>query len=108
SGGADEAPDPFKTPVANLCPNATWAAGYYIGELMPLKPEQYRSAVVVGDDTNVRDGAGFESRTVLTLDRNAPVTIVGEAWDSGCNQWMQVQINSKRHWMNGNTLRLGS
>jgi hypothetical protein len=27
--------------------------------------------------------------------------VTGEAWDSACNQWMQVQVEGDRNWVSG-------
>jgi uncharacterized protein YgiM (DUF1202 family) len=94
------------TPVASLCPQATWTTGYYIGELIPLAVAQYKSAIVLSRVANVRPGAGFDSAPTGSLAQNEPVIILGEAWDRGCNQWMQVQIGAQRRWMHGYDLRL--
>ena len=94
-------------PVTEVCPEATWADGYRLWELMALPEDQYKRAEVIGDPSNVRRGAGFESEVAFTLGAGSQVTITGETWDGGCNQWMQVQIGvgDEIYWMHGNLLQ---
>lgn len=108
-GGIGEGPPPEsfrpRTPVISLCPQATWTAGYYIHELIPLAASQYRSAIVAGDRVQARRGAGFAFDSVTILERGEPVIVTGEAWDQGCNQWMQVQARGRRNWIHGDLLQ---
>lgn len=92
--------------VSVRCPDATWAEGFQIGELIALAPDQYKRAEVVGSPSNGRSGAGFNSPVVATLSKGNPVTVMGEAWDGGCNQWMQVQVDNRVLWMHSSTLQL--
>lgn len=87
------------------CPqNPVWMEGFGFQNLVKLNPRQYRSARVNVSDGRVRDRAGFESNVAFTLPRNATVTVIGEAWDTGCNQWMRVRTDRGDYWMHGNTL----
>ncbi len=95
-----------QTPVTQQCPQATWMAGYQIWELMPLAPNQYKTATVTGSAVNVRQGAGFDSVVVFTLPFDYQVTITGESWDLACNQWMRIRIGTQDYWMHGDYLRL--
>ncbi len=97
---------PAQIPVTSMCPEATWAAGYAIGELIPLAQRQYKVGLITNGPSNVRSGAGFESPVLFTLNAGEQVTIAGEAWDIGCNQWMYVIVNSQFYWMHGSQLRM--
>ncbi len=91
--------------VVDQCPEALWTEGYRIDELIPLAEQQYRAAVVHKNGTRLRNKAGFESAIINTLNAGDPLLVVGEAWDSGCNQWMQVQIDGQRLWVHGDLVR---
>lgn len=91
--------------VSVRCPEATWTDGFQINELIALTPDRYKGAKVVGSPSNGRSGAGFDSSVVTTLRKGTPVTVMGEAWDGGCNQWMQVQVGNLVLWMHSSTLR---
>ena len=49
--------------VTDICPVATWAAGFRIGETVPLAPHQYHQAVVIST-TPLRAGYGFEGDVI--------------------------------------------
>jgi|GEM_PF-5536538 hypothetical protein len=93
-----------QTPVLDLCPQATWTGGFNIGEFIPLNPSQYWQAEVT-TATPLRKGYGYEGGVVSTLSPGARVTIRGEVWDAGCNQWMGVEVNSSRHYIHGHALK---
>lgn len=93
-------------PVTRLCPEATWAAGYYIWELIPLDSTRYKSAQVYNGSADARSGVGFEARVVSSLPIGTQVTIVGEAWDTGCNPWMHILYNDQKYWVHGYDLQL--
>jgi uncharacterized protein YraI len=89
------------------CPSRpAWTQGYRFYELIPLG--QSRQARVNNQVANVRRGAGFAAPIAFTLPQGSTVTITGETWDSGCNQWMQVITNQGSFWMHGNTLATGT
>ncbi|MEM9809423.1 MAG: SH3 domain-containing protein, partial [Cyanobacteria bacterium P01_D01_bin.56] len=88
------------------CPQATWTNGYRIGELISLHSSQYKPAVVSRDLSRVRAGAGFSSRIIFTMNPGEQVTVTGEAWDIGCNQWMQVIVGEGSYWIHADNLRL--
>jgi uncharacterized protein YgiM (DUF1202 family) len=94
------------TPVVNLCPQATWTVGYDIGEFIPLAQSQYKTGLVTRGPSHVRSGAGFESAVLLTLDPGSQVTIIGEAWDGGCNHWLRIMVESELYWMHGSQLQI--
>ncbi|NER81755.1 MAG: hypothetical protein F6K42_19770 [Leptolyngbya sp. SIO1D8] len=94
------------TPVMAQCPAATWTVGYNLWELIPLAESQYKSAIVTDPFTPIRAGMGFESTVLFNAEVGTQVTVIGEAWDTGCNQWMYVRINEGLHWVHGDRLRL--
>ncbi|MEB3268374.1 MAG: SH3 domain-containing protein [Leptolyngbya sp.] len=102
TAGVAQAPNP---PVTEVCPEATWAEGFLLWELILLAPEQYKTALVFDGPSNVRLGAGFESEVAFTLPTGSQVTIIGETWDAGCNQWMRVQVDTDLYWMHGHQLQ---
>ncbi|MEO0828468.1 MAG: SH3 domain-containing protein [Cyanobacteria bacterium J06639_14] len=104
AGGVAQAQTPI--PVMAQCPQATWTNGYRIGELIPLHSSQYKPAVVSRDLSRVRAGAGFSSRIIFTMNPGEQVTVTGEAWDIGCNQWMQVIVGEGSYWIHADNLRL--
>lgn len=76
------------------CPQPpVWMQEFGFQELMQLSPQQYRQARVNVSRGNLRDRAGFESNVAFTLPRDATVTVIGEAWDQGCHQWMRVRTD---------------
>jgi uncharacterized protein YgiM (DUF1202 family) len=91
--------------VVEQCPKAVWTQGYRIHELIPLAERQFHTAFASEDNTLLRNKAGFKSDVLATVRRGEPMTIVGEAWDSGCNQWMQVQWNNQHLWVYGNQVQ---
>ena len=93
-------PPPF---VTDICPNATWTEGYRIGEMIPLSPSQYHSAVVI-NATPLRSGYGFAGNVITDLQVGAQVTITGEAWDMGYNQWIAVAGDQQISFVHGNDL----
>lgn len=93
-------------PVLYMCPEAYWTEGYHIWELIPLDPEQYKLASVIEGPSDVRSGVGFDAEVIASLESGAEVTIIGEAWDMGCNHWLRVLINGEPYWMAGRDLQL--
>ena len=94
-------------PVIDHCPQEQpiWTVGHNIWELIPLAPEQYKRALVHDGPSNVRLEVGFDYDEIFTLPTGAQVTVTGEAWDSGCNQWMRVLIGTNHYWIHGSQLR---
>ncbi|MGB3201072.1 MAG: GW dipeptide domain-containing protein [Nodosilinea sp.] len=90
-----------QTLITNVCPNASWTTGFYFYELIALAPAQHHVKQIVADDVHLRAGVGLDAPTVNRLNRGTPVVVTGEAWDSGCNQWMQVQVDGERNWVSG-------
>ncbi|MEM0981852.1 MAG: SH3 domain-containing protein [Cyanobacteria bacterium P01_H01_bin.58] len=93
-------------PVLLQCPEATWTNGYHIWELIPLDSNDYKSAVVAGDEVLVRSGAGMESSISGSFNRGTRVTVTGEAWDMDCNQWMRIRFRGGSAWVHGDYLIL--
>ncbi|NJL47162.1 MAG: hypothetical protein HC929_06220 [Leptolyngbyaceae cyanobacterium SM2_5_2] len=93
-----------QTPVLDLCPQATWTRGFNIGEFIPINPSQYWQSEVM-TATPLRRSYGYEGEVVSTLSAGARLTIRGEVWDAGCNQWMAVEINGSRQFVHGHALR---
>lgn len=91
--------------ITAICPNAPWTEGFRVYELIALATDQYHTKRVTANDVRLRAGVGFDASTVKRLDQGAPVLVTGEAWDSGCNQWMQVQTGGDRLWVSGNYLQ---
>jgi hypothetical protein len=89
--------------VADLCPQVTWADGFRIGEMVPLDPAQYRSATVISL-TPLRLGYGFEGAVINDLAVGTRVTVTGEVWDMGCNQWMAVPGDQQPAFIHGKAL----
>ena len=89
--------------VADLCPHVTWADGFRIGEMVPLNPAQYRPATVILL-TPLRSGYGFEGAVITDLAVGTRVTVTGEVWDMGCNQWMTVPSDQQPAFIHGNAL----
>lgn len=89
--------------VADLCPQVTWADGFRIGEMVPLDPAQYHPATVISL-TPLRSGYGFEGAVITDLAVGTRVTVTGEVWDMGCNQWMAVPSNQLPAFIHGNAL----
>lgn len=94
------------TPVLQQCPQATWTNGYHIWEVIPLSPNQYKTAVVAADGVRVRSGAGMDALTLETFNKGVNVTVTGEAWDMACNQWMRVRFRGGSAWIHGDYLIL--
>ncbi|HSM81524.1 MAG TPA: SH3 domain-containing protein, partial [Nodosilinea sp.] len=92
---------PEQTLITAVCPDAPWTTGFYFFELIALAEEDYRPSKVMGDDVRLRSGVGFDAAEVGRLSKGTPLIVTGEAWDSGCNQWMQVQVNGSRSWVSG-------
>lgn len=94
--------------VIEHCPGAqaSWTVGYDIWDLIPLASEQYKTALVYDGPSNVRLSVGFDADVAFTLPTGAQVTVTGEAWDTGCNQWMRVLIGARHYWMHYSQLRL--
>lgn len=90
--------------VTDFCPQATWTQGYRIGEIVPLNPQQYRSATVIAV-TPLRSSYGFEGDVITNLPVGTQVTIMGEVWDVGCNQWMAVFGDQQISFIHGNALQ---
>jgi hypothetical protein len=104
--GPAEIPLPAQPFVTTDCPKAEWMAPFRLFELNELAPSQYHQMRVNSSDgANIRNGVGFASNVVFALPHNSTVTVIGEAWDSGCNQWMQVQVDGQRYWVHGNLVR---
>ncbi|HSM81783.1 MAG TPA: SH3 domain-containing protein [Nodosilinea sp.] len=101
--------DPLAEPIAPIaqplitsqCPNASWMQGFRFYELMALTEGDYRPSVVLGNNVRLRSGVGFDAPELQQLSKGTPLIVTGEAWDSGCNQWMQVQVNGSRSWVSG-------
>jgi uncharacterized protein YgiM (DUF1202 family) len=91
--------------VLDQCPKAVWTEGYRINELIPLAEQQYHTAFASEDATPLRSNNGFDSNVIANANNGEPMVIVGEAWDNGCNQWMQVAWNNQRLWVYGNQVR---
>lgn len=91
--------------ITSQCPQAVWTEGFRFYELIALAERQYRPSVVTGNGVYLRAGVGFEAPEVAALDQGTPVIVTGEAWDSGCHQWMQVQVDGKRHWVSGDLIQ---
>jgi hypothetical protein len=96
------------TLISDLCPNARdarWTDGYSFYEYIPHDPNQY--GTIVRNSANVRRGIGFSQGVVATLSQGHKVLITGEAWDIGCNQWMQIRMGERgNYWVHGNSLSL--
>lgn len=93
-------------PVVDQCPQATWADGHNIGELISLHPSQYKSAAISQDSVEVYDGPDFNSDILLTIYPRSQVTITGEAWDMDCNQWIQASVDEGSYWVHSSDLQL--
>ena len=93
------------TPVVEQCPVATWTIGYNLWELIPLAESQYKLAIVDVGPTNVRAGVGFDAAILFTAVAGTQVTVLGEAWDTACNQWMYVRLGDGLYWMYGGQVR---
>jgi hypothetical protein len=89
--------------VANLCPRVTWAEGFRIGEMVPLDPAQYHPATVISL-APLRSSYGFEGAVITNLAVGTQVTVTGEVWDMGCNQWMAVPGDQQPAFIHGNAL----
>lgn len=89
--------------VADLCPHVTWADGFRISEMVPLEPAQYHPAAVIAL-TPLRSGYGFEGVVITDLAVGTRVTVTGEVWDMGCNQWMAVPGDQQPAFIHGNAL----
>jgi uncharacterized protein YraI len=104
-GPIDPLEEPLAAPalpfITTQCLNAGWTEGFRFYELIALAEGQYRPSVVTGNGVRLRAGVGFDAPEVQTLSKGTPIIVTGEAWDSGCNQWMQVQVNGGRHWVSG-------
>ncbi len=98
---AQASPAPF---VTEICPGMVWAEGFRIGEKVPLAPEQYHPAMVIAT-APLRSGYGFEGPIITNLTTGATVTVMGEVWDLGCNQWMVVPVNGSVGYIHGNALQ---
>lgn len=93
---------PSSPRVLEQCPQASWMRGVLIGEKAPLARADYRAARVSGNGVNVRRGADLEAEVEATANLNTPVLVSGEAWDGGCNQWMEVEIEGRSgRWIHG-------
>lgn len=103
--GPDEVAPPEQTLITDKCPQAVWTEGFRFYELIALAESQYRPSVVTRNGVYLRAGVGFEAPEVETLGKGTPVIVTGEAWDSGCNQWMQVQVDGKRRWVSGDFIQ---
>jgi len=107
AGLAQHLADAQEPPIAPInCPSQpTWTAGFTFYERILLADGQFKTATVNADAAKVHQGAGLASPTAFTLNRGATVTVIGEAWDSGCHQWMQVQVDGKRQWVSGDLIQ---
>jgi hypothetical protein len=90
--------------VADLCPQVTWADGFRIGELIPLATSQYHPAVVISS-TSLQAGYGFEGAVITDLAVGTQVTVTGEVWDMGCNQWMAIPGDQQPTFIHGFALQ---
>jgi hypothetical protein len=91
--------------VTNICgSHLSWMEGFRIGERMPLASDQYHQALVISE-TPLREGYGFEGRVIAELAVGAQVTVIGETWDMGCNQWMVVSTDGGDAFVHGNALQ---
>ena len=90
--------------VADLCPQVTWADGFRIGELIPLATSQYHPAVVISS-TSLQAGYGFEGAVITSLAVGTQVTVTGEVWDMGCNQWMAIPGDQQPTFIHGFALQ---
>jgi hypothetical protein len=95
-------------PIVEQCPDATWTEGYSIWDLIPLAPEQYKPAVVFGGSGDIRGGVGYDSPVLFQISEGSRVTIIGEAWDMGCNQWTKIRIgmDGNEYWIHGFQLQM--
>lgn len=91
--------------ITAVCPNAPWTEGFRFYELIALAADQHHTKRVTANDVRLRAGVGFDAPAVKQLDQGAPVVVIGEAWDRGCNQWMQVQTGGDRLWVSGNYIQ---
>ena len=98
---AQASPAPF---VTEICPGIGWTEGFRIGEKVPLASEQYHPAMVI-TTAPLRSGYGFEGPVITHLTTGATVTVMGEVWDGGCNQWMVVPVNGGVGYIHGNALQ---
>ncbi|MBD1917857.1 MULTISPECIES: hypothetical protein [Cyanophyceae] len=89
--------------VADLCPQVTWADGFRIGEMVPLAPAQYHPATVIAL-TPLRSDYSFEGAVITDLAVGTRVTVTGEVWDMGCNQWMAIPGAQQPVFIHGNAL----
>ena len=90
--------------VTDICPGMWWTEGFRIGETVPLDPHQYHQAVVT-TETPLRAGYGFEGPVITRLTAGAQVTVMGEVWDMGCNQWMVIPSDGGAAYIHGNALQ---
>ena len=54
--------------------------------------------------TPLRAGYGFEGDVITHLAVGAQITVMGEVWDMGCNQWMIVPTDGGVAYIHGNAL----
>lgn len=91
--------------VTHICQaDLWWTEGFRIGEAIPLTPEQHHPARVI-QVTPLRSGYGFEGPVMANLAAGSTVTVMGEVWDRGCNQWMIVPMNGGVSYIHGNALQ---
>lgn len=103
---------PVEIAQTNLTPFVTdicagdlwWTEGFRIGETIPLDPHQYHRAVTI-TETPLRTGYGFEGPVMTELTVGAQVTVMGEIWDMGCNQWMVVPTDGSVAYIHGDALQ---
>ena len=96
---------PAQALITMTCNNAAWTEGFQFYELIALAESQYKPATVTENNVRLRSGVGFDAPEVRRLSQGTPVIITGEAWDTGCNQWMQVQVDGRRSWISGNYIQ---
>ncbi|MGF1458718.1 MAG: hypothetical protein ACFBSG_06795 [Leptolyngbyaceae cyanobacterium] len=99
---AQTPPAPLVTEICGV--DKSWTAGFRIGETVPLDPSQYHRAVTI-TKTPLRAGYGFEGPVIADLAVGAQVTVMGEVWDMGCNQWMVVPADGGVAYIHGNALQ---
>jgi len=91
--------------VTDICAgDLWWTEEFRIGETIPLDPAQYHRAVTI-TETPLRAGYGFEGSIIADLTVGVQVTVMGEIWDMGCNQWMIVPTDGGVGYVHGNALQ---
>jgi uncharacterized protein YgiM (DUF1202 family) len=92
--------------IQDRCPRTqqySWTEGYELYEIIDTIPDQ--TVQVIKDNSELRENPGQSHRVVGQLDQGQRVIKLGEAWDNGCKQWIQVRFNGNEYWMDGHTLQ---